>query len=314
VDLDLAQIRAFVTTADEAHFGRAAERLFLTQQAVSKRVAALERALGVRLFRRDRQAVELTEAGERLLAPARQLLAAGEVAAAAARGEQRPLRIATWGHLYGPVRTLRQVLAVDPGVPVEPGPGRNLTAVLSALHRGDLDAGFGRVHPMDGPQHRDIHRQIVRLEPVDAIVGAAHAACSELRPAHLQDSILWCPTTLDRLDFLRHFADRFGMVTESSPVNLGLDHFLDPVRSNKRYFALLPSGVALPPDLNMRRVPLVEPTPLYAWSLVWKERTAVLDRLLRGFAGLGSRHRWLAYCPERHWLPDADHAALRTSG
>jgi DNA-binding transcriptional LysR family regulator len=52
MDLDLAQLRAFVAVADVGHFGRAAAMLTMSQQAVSKRVAGLERAVGPLLERR----------------------------------------------------------------------------------------------------------------------------------------------------------------------------------------------------------------------------------------------------------------------
>src|SRR2546430_17314579 len=70
VDLDLAQVRAFVAAAEDLHFGRAAGRLFLTQQALSKRIARLERELGVALFTRQARAGPLTDAGHPVLAPA----------------------------------------------------------------------------------------------------------------------------------------------------------------------------------------------------------------------------------------------------
>ncbi|MGW0451189.1 LysR family transcriptional regulator, partial [Streptosporangium sandarakinum] len=76
MDLDLAQVRAFVLTAEELHFGRAAVELSISQQALSKRIAALESRLGARLLDRGGQGVRLTEAGRRFLAPARQALAA----------------------------------------------------------------------------------------------------------------------------------------------------------------------------------------------------------------------------------------------
>ena len=97
MDLDLAQVRAFVAAAEDLHFGRAAGRLFLTQQALSKRIARLERELGVALFTRQARAVRLTEAGHRFLAPARRALAEADRAVEAARDPGRPLRIDVWG-------------------------------------------------------------------------------------------------------------------------------------------------------------------------------------------------------------------------
>ncbi|MDO0936054.1 LysR family transcriptional regulator [Streptomyces sp. DG2A-72] len=83
LDVHGRDLRYFVTVADELHFTRAAERLYVSQPALSKQIRALERQLGVELLRRDRQGVALTAAGEALLAPARRVLAAWEEAAAA---------------------------------------------------------------------------------------------------------------------------------------------------------------------------------------------------------------------------------------
>ena len=87
MDLDLARVQAFVAVVDEAHFGRAAEALSISQQAVSKRVARLEAELGVRLLTRDANGVTLTAAGRTSSKLARRALAAGDLATAAARRE-----------------------------------------------------------------------------------------------------------------------------------------------------------------------------------------------------------------------------------
>ncbi|RSO03331.1 LysR family transcriptional regulator [Streptomyces sp. WAC 05379] len=83
MDVHVRDLRYFVAVAEELHFTRAAERLYVSQPALSKQVRALERHLGVELFRRDPQGVTLTEAGAALLPHARRVLDAWSEGAAA---------------------------------------------------------------------------------------------------------------------------------------------------------------------------------------------------------------------------------------
>ncbi|MFJ7338494.1 LysR family transcriptional regulator [Streptomyces sp. NPDC101116] len=303
MDLDMAQIRAFVRAAEELHFGRAAGTLGLTQQALSKRVARLESLLGTALFRRGGTAVELTEAGRRFLTPARQALAAAEAAVAAAVGTDRPLRVDVWGHLYAPMRTLAEVAGRAGELVL--GHGRDLPSVTAALLCGDIDAAFGRVHP---PLPAGLAHRLVRLEPVDAVLGADHPLAGEpaLRPEQLSGGVLWAPGTLDRLDFLHRFARRFDIPTTATTLNLGLAHFLGEVVADPRRFSLLPADVPLPDVPGLRSVPLVDPTPLYAWSLVWRAGGGHpgVDVLTTALAAQAGRSRWLEYEPGRDWLPE----------
>ncbi|KOV60579.1 LysR family transcriptional regulator [Streptomyces sp. MMG1121] len=315
MDLDLALVRAFVTTAGTLHFGRAAEELNTSQQALSKRIARLEESLAVRLFERQ-GGIRLSEAGERFLPAAHEALAAGERAITALTGAGAAVRIDTWGHLYAPMRTVAAAAwAVEP-VRWEPGPGRDWPSVAQALSRGDTDLGFGRVHPLPDGRDAGLTQRLVRLEPVDAVVSASHplADADALRPADLRDSVLSCPAELARLDFLRRFADEFGIARRHDGPNLGLDHLLQHVRADSACFTLFPADAPLPDRTGLRSIPLVDPTPLYAWSLAWREscRHPMLDTLLRGFAETGRARRWLEYAPRRDWLPDTDHAKLAT--
>jgi DNA-binding transcriptional LysR family regulator len=88
---DLRQLRTFVAVAEELSFTRAAERLFVGQQAVSKTVRRLERELGVELVERTTHDVRLTAAGAALLEAGRPALAAADAAFAAAREAGRGL-------------------------------------------------------------------------------------------------------------------------------------------------------------------------------------------------------------------------------
>jgi epsilon-lactone hydrolase len=72
--IELRHLRAFVAVAEELNFGRAAERLYLSQPALSRQIRALERLVGCELLRRTTHRVELTIAGEALLDRARRLL------------------------------------------------------------------------------------------------------------------------------------------------------------------------------------------------------------------------------------------------
>ncbi|MGW2699091.1 LysR family transcriptional regulator [Streptomyces sp. NPDC001340] len=83
IDVHARDLRYFVAVAEELHFTRAAERLYVSQPALSKQIRALERQLGAELLRRDQHGVALTAAGEALLPHARRVLAAWEEGAAA---------------------------------------------------------------------------------------------------------------------------------------------------------------------------------------------------------------------------------------
>ena len=78
--MDFRQLQYFVVLAEELHFGRAADRLQITQPALSKQIAGLEKMLGVQLLFRTKRTVELTHAGQTFLHQARQLLLQKETA------------------------------------------------------------------------------------------------------------------------------------------------------------------------------------------------------------------------------------------
>jgi DNA-binding transcriptional LysR family regulator len=88
VSVDLRHFRSFVMVAQEGHIGRAAQRLFIGQPALSRQMQQLEREVGAALFVRTPRGVELTGAGRELLAKARVALEAAEDALAVGRLEQ----------------------------------------------------------------------------------------------------------------------------------------------------------------------------------------------------------------------------------
>jgi DNA-binding transcriptional LysR family regulator len=87
--IELRQLRYFVAVAEELHFGRAAERLHMSQSPLSRAIRELEREVGVMLFVRTTRRVELTPAGSLLLERTRRALAEIDGAVADARGLTR---------------------------------------------------------------------------------------------------------------------------------------------------------------------------------------------------------------------------------
>jgi DNA-binding transcriptional LysR family regulator len=155
--VELRLWRQFLAVAEELHFGRAAQRLHMTQPPLTQAVAQLERLLGVRLFERTKRSVQLTAAGAALVPQARDLLARAQAlpaqARAAAGGEEGRLRLAfvsTVGFslLPGWVRAFR---ARHPKVQLELIEATG-DLQLAALERGEIDAGFMLHSPGFAPQ------------------------------------------------------------------------------------------------------------------------------------------------------------------
>src|SRR5580692_3213071 len=130
MDVHGRDLRYFVTVAEELHFTRAAERLYISQPALSKQIRMLERQLGAPLFDRDTTGIRLTPVGEALLPHARQVLAAwdrGRAEAEQAKGRQRATLVA--------------------GMSTSPGRGGLLPAIRSR---------FAALHPEASVQLRQV--------------------------------------------------------------------------------------------------------------------------------------------------------------
>ena len=145
--IELRQWRQFVAVAEELHFGRAAQRLHMTQPPLTQAIAGLEQALGARLFERTRRHVALSPAGAALLPEVREVLARAatlpRLARAAAQGEAGQVRLAfvsTAGFELLP-RWVPAWRAAAPGVHLELIEATG-DVQLALLERGEVDAGL----------------------------------------------------------------------------------------------------------------------------------------------------------------------------
>lgn len=145
----LDQVRSFIAVAEELHFGRAAERLNMTQPPLSRQIQKLEKSIRVELLDRNNRKVALTPAGHAFLTEARKLVVAAERAPATARniaaGRAGVLRIgftaASGYSLLGPLLT--QISETLPDVDIdllELVTGEQVKSLLD----GELDLGLAR--------------------------------------------------------------------------------------------------------------------------------------------------------------------------
>lgn len=195
--IELRHLRHFVALAEEEHFGRAAERVFVVQQALSNSIKNLEDEVGVPLVLRTTRRVQLTPAGQEFLIGARETLALAsqtvERARRAARGEVGRLTIGfvsglAFGGLPEIVRRFRELY---PNVSVDL---RELTAQEqeAALRGGQIDVGL-MLLPVRDPSldSRPLWRQ-----PLVAALPAEHALARKrkLKIADLQgESFVFFP-------------------------------------------------------------------------------------------------------------------------
>ena len=145
--IELRHMRSFVAVAEELNFGRAAERLYITQPALSRQIRALEQLVGCELLRRSTRRVALTVAGEALLERARALLrdvddavlavqsVGGEIAARIVGMWQEVGEAADSGDLERPRAAYEELFErfeVPAGVRVRPINARGVHALLVA--------------------------------------------------------------------------------------------------------------------------------------------------------------------------------------
>jgi tripartite-type tricarboxylate transporter receptor subunit TctC/DNA-binding transcriptional LysR family regulator len=155
--LSLRKLRCFVTVAEELHFHRAAQRLHMSQPPLTTRIQDMERDLGVELFRRAGNRIELTDGGRMVLKAARETLAHAdgvwEAAQRAARGACGHIRVAlvNTALFFDSIQhAMRAFQEEHPDVSLElahigSGPA------LEGIRRRKLDVGLLRAFPVPLP-------------------------------------------------------------------------------------------------------------------------------------------------------------------
>nr|WP_238352393.1 LysR family transcriptional regulator [Kribbella solani] len=270
--VNLDSLRAFVAVAEEGQFRYAADRLELSQQAVSKRIAALEASLGVTLFDRVPTGATLTEQGRRFLPHAHSVLIAARHAIESVQSEARPLRVDILGSRLLPAVLMLDFHHTHPEIALKTLVLRGLNAAVPALIAGEIDATFA-YHPEPLPS--GLNSMVAYLEPHDVIVGDRHPLANRTTVPldELRAYTIWIPGIIEGSEwgaFYRELSADFGLTIDSTGPNFGFEDLVETVAESKSLVTFWGERTreAGPWLRNLRRLRVVDPTPVYPWSLI----------------------------------------------
>ncbi|MFJ9829375.1 LysR family transcriptional regulator [Streptomyces sp. NPDC101160] len=310
-DLDPRLLRAFVAVAAELHFTRAAARLFVAQQALSRDIRRLERDLGAELFVRSTRQVTLTTDGERLLPYAHKVLAAHDELADAFRGEVRALLVDLNSAGLAHERVLARARELAPDLELMARYESGLTGAVREMLTGRLDASFGRYGGLAPELRARVEAQFVRYEPMAVLLpeGDPLTGLAEVPLDALAGRQVYAGAGNDRTPewtdlAARLFEGRGIRVAPPAPLVVGREEF-------RRVMAKAPTPVLavvdFPPMPGSVLRPLVDPVPLSPVSLVWRKglRHPALDALRRAAAETGAEEGW-GERPPGSWLPEGE--------
>lgn len=274
--MDTEAVRSFVRAAELGQLRHAADELGVTQQAVSKRVAALERELDVRLFTRTARGVELTLDGQAFLPHARAVVTGVDRAITAIRPGSRALRIDVLGLRSAQAVLLHDYWRAHPGTDLDVVTLRanDPRLAVAAVQAGDVDASFRSVtDPAALPRElRMIH---AFDSPLELLVGPRHPLASSrtLTPSRLRRHRIWVPGIAPRSEwgeFYDELATHFDLRVDAAGPNFGNEVLLDILADSADVATLVGSRdrYLWPAGHDLRRIPIVNPTLAYPLSLI----------------------------------------------
>ena len=285
-DLKLKDLRYLVAVADARHFGRAAERSFVSQPTLSAQLKKLEQYLGVQLIERAPKRVQLTAAGEEIVARARRILDASDEIVELARGHRDPL-----------AGRLRLALLPTIGPYLLPSVAGRLRKslprlelmlyeyqtdlMLEKLHSGEIDAGI-LAFPvaMDGLESRELYK-----EPFTVAMPTGHrlAQRSNIRVGDLAHE------TLLLLEDGHCLRDQALEICSGSDVHEKQD-FRATSLETLRQMVASGVGITLLPELAGRGAygqargvairPFAKPVPTRTVGAVWRKSSARREVIL----------------------------------
>ncbi|MET8046867.1 LysR family transcriptional regulator [Streptosporangium sp. NPDC005286] len=275
--MDLDAVRTFVAVVDTGQFQDAAADLSITQQAVSKRIAGLEKDLAVRLFTRTARGARLTIDGQAFLPHARELLRVAERAVASVRPGSRPLRVDVIASRSAASGLMRGFHRAHPEIELDVVMLFDVETALAAIRSGAIDASFRAVAVPGRPLPEDIESVWVLDEVLQLLTGPAHALAGarSVTVAQLAGHRIWMPGIVPGTEWAAYYDDlvaEFGLTIEATGPNFGSDALLDTIADTPALATFMGEQTRLvwPAGHGLRRIPVTDPTPVYPHSLLWR--------------------------------------------
>lgn len=279
--MDLDAVRTFAAAADTGQFQEAAAELMLTQQAVSKRIAGLEKNLGVRLFTRTARGAKLTIDGQAFLPHARALLRAAARAEASVRPGSRALRVDVVGRRVATAGLVRDFYRAHPEVELDVVTVYGGGPAVDAVRDGAIDATFRTLPPPGRKLPDDIAVGHPTYEPLQLVTGPAHeyAGARSVTPAQLAGHRIWIPGNAPGTEWAAYYeemAAEFGFVLDAVGPDFGVESLLDTIAESATVGTFLSERTPLvwPVDHDLCRIPLLDPAPVYPHLLHWHAHNA----------------------------------------
>ena len=274
--MELRHLRYFLVLADELHFGRAAERLAMSQPPLSVAIRQLEEAVGTRLLERNSKSVRLTAAGKALAQSAAQVLAQAEeakrLAHAVGEGKAGRLRVGFVGGMLfrGLAQGMQQLARTHPQIEAQLLEMNTLDQLI-AVQQGQLELAFVHGTP---PPSAGLEVQLVSSEQFVACLPEGHALAQRKRialgqlsgepfvlfsqaasPDYHAQILAMCAQAGLRLDVrheVRHWLSVLSLVAQGMGV------------------ALVPEALALAPLAGVCHLPLTQRVPPSQTFAVWR--------------------------------------------
>lgn len=316
--VDSEAVRTFVLAARLGQLQHAADDLGVTQQAVSKRIAALERELGVRLFARNPRGVELTVDGQAFLTHARNVVAHVDRAVSAVRPGSRALRIDVLGLRSAQAVVLHDYWRAHPEVDLDVVTIRASDArnTVAAVQSGEVDATFRTI--TDPAALPDDVRMVRAFDSaLELLVGPSHplAGARTLTPSQLRGHRIWVPGITpgtEWAEFYQQLTAAFDLRVDAAGPNFGTEVLLDALVESSDLATLVGARdrYVWPNSYDLRRIPIAEPTIGYPISLILPKANPH-----PGLQPIIRHCRSLPPLPRPRWLPSwaAEEATARNT-